>query len=169
MNQQHNAAKSHTLRSGLIIYPSQDKAIDQALTSLAQKVSAGFILLTDITGQVISVKGQHNQIDLVSLGSLVAGDLAASQEIARLTNQFQEHQMILREGRQTHTFIIEAGHSLALLVQISTETPLGWGRMIIKSAAQQLAEISATPPKEAEKQQQNNRIADMLNQEKLPD
>jgi len=123
----------------------QQEAIEDLLTSLAQQTPTTFILLADVTGQVVSTRGVQGETNTVALGSLVAGDLAASHEIARLTGQFQEYQMVLREGQTTHTFICEAGHYLAMLVQISTEVPLGWGRMTIRKAAQQLAEITDTP------------------------
>ncbi|RME42108.1 MAG: hypothetical protein D6796_14890 [Caldilineae bacterium] len=137
---------SYYLRSGLRIYPAQHEAINRLLAELLDKTPAHFILLTDVTGQVVSTAGDQSGINLVSLASLVAGDLAASQEIARLTGQLDAYQMILREGQNAHTFISEAGDHLALLVQISTEVPLGWARMTIRQAARQLAEIVAAPP-----------------------
>lgn len=139
-------AHQYMLRSGVTVYAEQDKIIQQALSDLLQKAPAQFVLLTDVTGQVIAAKGQQAHMDLVALGSLVAGDLAASQEIARLTGQYEDYQMVLREGQQMHTFIVEAGLHLALLAQISHEVPLGWARMMVKKAAQQMAETMAEPP-----------------------
>lgn len=156
---------SYSLRSGLTIFPSQQEALDQVLTELAQKLPARFLLLADVTGQIISVRGEQHQIDIVALGSLVAGDLAASQEIARLTGQYESQQMVLREGQNVHTFITEAGHHLALFAQVSNDTPLGWARMLIKKVAGQLADIAATPPKTDETQQLNLE----LDQAELPD
>lgn len=147
MTQKSNQNR-YNLRSGLVLYPAQQEAIETLLTELVQRVPAQFILLADITGQVISTRGQKSPNNLVGLGSLVAGDLAASHEIARLTGQYEEYQMVLREGQTTHTFICEAGHHLALMVQISTETPLGWARMAISKAARQLTEIATSPPVE---------------------
>ena len=148
----HKQSQQYNLRSGLVLYPAQQEAIEDLLTDLVQKAPAHFILLADVTGQVISTRGGQNSKNTVALGSLVAGDLAASHEIARLTGQYQDYQMVLREGQSTHTFIGEAGHNLALLVQVSTETPLGWARMIIQKATRQLAEIAAAPPPEQQRQ-----------------
>lgn len=160
MNLKQPQANHYNLRSGLTLYPSQQEAIEALLTHLLQQVPAHFILLSDVTGQPISARGEQNQTNLVALGSLMAGDLAASQEIARLTGQFEDHQMILREGQTTHTFITEAGNHLALLVQASTETPLGWVRMVIHKAALQLAEIStARPTKQEEETATSSEVA----------
>jgi len=132
------------LRSGLAISPAQQAAIDQALVELAVKIPAQFVLLTDVTGQLVSAAGDRANVNLVGLGSLVAGDLAASQEIARMTGHYDTQQMILREGQQANSFIVEAGPHLALFAQASFQAPLGWARLLIKYAANYLAAISAT-------------------------
>jgi predicted regulator of Ras-like GTPase activity (Roadblock/LC7/MglB family) len=140
---------NYTLRSGRTIYPSQATKIEQILTNLMSKIPARFLLLTDVTGQIVAARGEQEHIDLVALGSLVAGDLAASQEIARLTGEFQDYQMVLREGQTMHSFIVEAGLYLALLVQVSNDVPLGWARMLIQQTAPQLADILDTQAEEA--------------------
>lgn len=135
---QHNI---YTLRSGLTVYPEHYKLIDRLLSDAVQKIPARFVILTDVSGQLIAARGDQGKTNLVALASLMAGDLAASQEIARLTDEYQDYQLILREGRTSHTFITEAGRHLALLVQVSAEVPLGWARLIIQQTAQQLAEV----------------------------
>jgi predicted regulator of Ras-like GTPase activity (Roadblock/LC7/MglB family) len=132
------------------------------------KIPARFLLLTDVTGQIITVRGEQEKINLVALGSLVAGDLAASQEIARLTGEFQDYQMVLREGQTMHSFIVEAGLYLALLVQVSNDVPLGWARMLIQQAAPQLAEVLDSPAEEARHQPGQQALPEM-EQEDLSD
>jgi predicted regulator of Ras-like GTPase activity (Roadblock/LC7/MglB family) len=132
---------AYRLRSGTSILPSQDKEFHQLLETLLQQLPAKFMMLVDVAGQVVVAKGEHANINLVMLGSLVAGDLAASQEIARLTNEYQDYQIVLREGQESHTFIAEAGNYLALFVQVGHDVPLGWARMLITKASQQPEEI----------------------------
>lgn len=129
------------LRSGLVLYPNQQEAIETILNDLFNQAAVRFLLLTDVTGQPISVRGEQNQMNVVAIASLVAGDLAASQEIARMTGQYADYQMVLREGQTINAFIIEVGHHMALLVQTATETPIGWARLLIQKTAQQLADI----------------------------
>lgn len=150
MPQKSPPPNRYDLRSGLTLYPPQQEAIETILTDLLQQAPAHFILLADVTGQIVSTRGERGQINLIALGSLVAGDLAASQEIARLTGQYQDYQMILREGSTTHTFICEAGFHLALLVQVTIDTPLGWARMVIRQAAHKLTDIITEAEAEAE-------------------
>ncbi len=136
--------ETYQLRSGVAITSKQDKEFHRLLSELLPKIPARFILLVDVAGQVVLAKGDHDQVNLVMLGSLVAGDLAASQEIARLTGEYQDYQIILREGQHSHTFISEAGNYLVLLVQVNNDVPLGWARMLIQHTVQQLAEVMAT-------------------------
>ncbi len=138
----------HYLRSGLTITPNQYAAMDRILAELVRGLPARFALLTDVTGQVVAAVGDQSNINLVGLASLVAGDLAASQEIARLTGEYQDYQLVLREGPTVHSFILDAGQHLALFAQVSNEVPLGWARMVARKSAQQLARVSlADAPK----------------------
>lgn len=139
---------STILRCGLLLYPSQDQAIDKVLTSLMEKIPALYILLADSSGQVISVSGKREQGDPVALGALVASDMAASQEMAHITGEFQHCQMILREGPEVNTWIVNAGPHLVLMFKVSTTVPLGWTRIVIRRAAELIAKIADAPVEE---------------------
>ncbi|HFC10325.1 MAG TPA: hypothetical protein ENJ54_10825 [Chloroflexi bacterium] len=143
--------KDHTdstyLRSGLIIYPPQSRAINEILEDLTIRTPVQFALLADVGGQVISTHGTHNKVsEVVALGSLAAGDLVASREIARILGEDSAYQMVLREGKEGHTFITEAGRHMVLLVKVRADVPLGWARMLILQAAQRLAATVDAPP-----------------------
>ncbi|MFN8453965.1 MAG: hypothetical protein U0401_04705 [Anaerolineae bacterium] len=140
----------YTLRSGLTIFPEHQKTIDQWLTQLVHQTPARFVMLTDVSGQLISARGDQGRTNLVALGSLIAGDLAASQEIARFLGEYQDYQLVLREGQTSHTLIIAAGLHLVLFAQIPSEVPLGWARMLIQEAARQLAELFEKIPQQME-------------------
>lgn len=139
---------STILRCGLILYPSQDQAIDKVLSSLMEKIPARYILLADSSGQVISVSGKREQADPVALGALVASDMAASQEMAHLTGEVQNFNMILREGSEVNTWIINAGLHLVLMFKVSSDVPLGWTRLVIRRAAELIANIADAPVEE---------------------
>jgi predicted regulator of Ras-like GTPase activity (Roadblock/LC7/MglB family) len=134
------------LRIGITIYPSHEKAIDLVISELEERCPAQFILLSDISGQLISARGDRGTADLTALSSLIAGDLAASQEIAHMTGQYQTCQLILREGQKSNSFIAEAGRYLVLFVQVSADVPLGWARILIRETSRQLADIVAATP-----------------------
>lgn len=142
MTTQHS--ERFVLRSGITLTPKQYERLDRLVSELAANTPAQTALLVDVTGQVVLAKGMSPQTNLAALGSLVASDLAASQEIARLTGEYEEYQLVLREGRSSHTLIIPAGQYLALLVQVAPDTPLGWARLLIRKTARQIADTAAT-------------------------
>ena len=141
-------ANPTTLRCGLVLYPSQEQAIDKILVSLMEKIPAQYILLVDSSGQVITLCGKREQADPVALGALIAGDLAASQEMANLTGELQHYQMILREGSQVNTWIIDAGPHLVLMFKVSSTVPLGWTRLVIRRSAELIAQVAEVPTNE---------------------
>jgi predicted regulator of Ras-like GTPase activity (Roadblock/LC7/MglB family) len=137
---------AYQLHNGLTIFPAQDQALDRVLIDLVQNIPAHFALLTDRSGQIVSFRGDRGRIDLVALGALVAGDLAASQAIAQITNEYSDYQMVLRQGQHNNAFLTEAGQHLILLAQVAAEVPLGWARVLVVEAARQLDIILSTPP-----------------------
>jgi len=138
--------KKIKLRTGTSIFPSQIADIEREMNSLRENIPAKFILLVDVSGQVVSVIGDHTGVETTALGSLIAGDLAASQEIARITGEFQDFQLIMREGEKTHIAISEAGSLLTFMVQFSKDVPLGWARRLIQKTARDLGTIMLNPP-----------------------
>jgi predicted regulator of Ras-like GTPase activity (Roadblock/LC7/MglB family) len=137
--------------SGQSLHPSQDQAIERVLNDLMQKCPAQFVLLAELSGQLISTQGERGKTNLAALGALIAGDLAASQEIARLTGQYQHAQLILREGSKSTAFISEAGQQMALYMRVDKEVPMGWARLLILEASRTLAEVISTAPEDVEK------------------
>ncbi len=134
------------LRGGSTLYPAQIQAIEKLMNDLVEKLPATFAFLAEGSGQAISFVGKRSsdgrEIDTTALGALVAGDMAASQEIARLTGEYQAYQLVLRQGETASTFISEVGKSMALLVQVSRDVPIGWARIRIIETARQIAEAA---------------------------
>jgi predicted regulator of Ras-like GTPase activity (Roadblock/LC7/MglB family) len=146
-----NSIASGEMPRGLSLSPSQDQLINRILSDLLEKCPAQLILLAELSGQIVSVQGETGKTDLVALGALVAGDLAASQEIARLTGQYQHAQLIFREGPETTSFITEVGDRMVLYMRIHKEVPMGWARLIILEANRKLAEVVSMPAVDVEK------------------
>jgi predicted regulator of Ras-like GTPase activity (Roadblock/LC7/MglB family) len=117
----------------VILYPDHDKAIRKVLEELAKKCPTQFVLLAGVSGQPIAYEGEKGE---------------TNQEMARLTDQYQSYQMILREGRQSTIFLSEAGPFMILFVRVDHEVPLGWARMLILETCRQLADIASARPDE---------------------
>jgi predicted regulator of Ras-like GTPase activity (Roadblock/LC7/MglB family) len=133
-------------RSGLVLLPEHWSAIDEALADLLDRAPARFILLVDQSGQVVAAHGEREGLDLLALGALVAGDVAAGQEIARLAGEYQDYQLVVREGRATNLLMAQVGERLALLAQVAREEPLGWVRVLVNAAARRVAAVVQDAP-----------------------
>lgn len=128
------------------LHPEQLVAINQRLNELSSKLSARLVVLAQASGQMLAARGieltgQEQHTDMDALGALIAGDLAASREIARVTGTYEECQLILRQGEHNHSLIAEVGTMGALFVLVSHQTPLGWARMVTLETARHLAEL----------------------------
>lgn len=136
----------------VVLHPEQLTAINQLLDTLMEKLSARLVFLTQVSGQMLAFRGTEGaNLDVDALGALIAGDLAASREIARVTGTYEECQLILRQGQHNHSLIAEVGDTCALFVLVSQQTPLGWVRMVTLDTARRLGELlqpMATPTPE---------------------
>jgi predicted regulator of Ras-like GTPase activity (Roadblock/LC7/MglB family) len=133
------------LRSGFSLSVNQISLIEGDLRRLYELIPAKYVLLVDTSGQYVTSVGEKGGVDPAIMGSLIAADLAASQEIARLTEEYQDYQMVLREGKKTHIIITEAGKQLILFVLFTKETPLGWARKLIQKSSATIFEFTNIP------------------------
>jgi predicted regulator of Ras-like GTPase activity (Roadblock/LC7/MglB family) len=132
------------VNTGLII--SAEQAQNTAYCCL--QTAPRLVLLTARDGQFISACGDSlRRIDLVNLGSLIAGDLAASHQIAQLAGVYEDYQAVLREGRNSHILVADAGPQMVLFMLVSSTVPVGWARLIGREAARALAEVVSNLPK----------------------
>ena len=142
VDKSHEDNKWHAIQKRVSVTAEQQQTIEKIVTQLKTQTPALFVLVTDRNGQVVHSSGELVQgTALAELAALLAGDLAASSEIAHLTGTYQRHQLILREGETLNSFISEAGNDLVLFVHTTAEVPLGWARLLLQEAAHRIAEL----------------------------
>jgi predicted regulator of Ras-like GTPase activity (Roadblock/LC7/MglB family) len=109
------------------------------------------MLVIETSGQLVCAYGERMIPDIAILGSLIAGDLAASKEIASITGEYQNYQLIIREGEYTNLVISEIGKQMALLAAFTRDVPIGWARKLIQNASSEIDELLKTPQVNIEK------------------
>jgi hypothetical protein len=129
-------------RSGLAVTAGQQKVIEDILKNTLENIPAKFILLVDSSGQIVNIVGDTGEIETAALGSLIAADIAASQEITRLIGEEQDFPMVLREGERYHLIIEEAGHNMSFITLFSRDVPIGWARNLIQTCADKIIQAS---------------------------
>ncbi|HEX2981522.1 MAG TPA: hypothetical protein VHO48_14740 [Anaerolineaceae bacterium] len=123
------------------------------MSRLVERCPAQRALVAESAGQVIAYGGTEYFANPQGLAALAAGYMSAGQAITYLTEPVPIEQFILREGRDTFTFLYEAGQHLILFVQVAKEVPLGWARITVQEAGQELTNImtqTAGSPENAE-------------------
>lgn len=132
--------QTQLMQRRVFVTPAQQSQIEKIAAHLKAQTPARFVLVADRNGHALVFSGDSLQeSNMAELAALLAGDMAASQEISRLTGSFQQQQLILREGQKQHTFLCEAGSDLVLFMQTDAEVPLGWARLLVIEAGDKLA------------------------------
>ena len=150
---------------GVVLYPQQERAIHAVLEEITAKAAASLVLVTTHTGHFVASNGGRAGMDIAALGSLIAADLAASQQIARLIDETEAYQMVLREGDRINMFVSEAGPALVLLVVVPSAEPVGWVRILVREGSRKLAAIAQTslePIAEPEDAAPEGELADLI-------
>ncbi len=146
MSNPQEETQTQLMQRRVSVTPAQQSAIEEIAAHLKTQTPARFILVADRNGHVLVFSGEGlPDTGMAELAALLAGDLAASQEIARLTGAFQQQQLILREGEKQNTFLCEAGSDLVLFMQTDAELPLGWARLLALEAGGKLAAMQLRP------------------------
>ncbi|MGC9400481.1 MAG: roadblock/LC7 domain-containing protein [Anaerolineae bacterium] len=88
-----------------ILSVAQAEAIDACLEHMAYESEASCIILADITGQLISERGKTYNINTQVLSALAAGELSATQEMARLVGEKARFNLLLHEGEDHSVYL----------------------------------------------------------------
>lgn len=91
--------------------------IDQLKTETNSKAT----FLIDKSGQMVAVSGQSNEFDATSLAALVAGNVAATDGIAKLLGE-KEFSVLFHEGENEHLNITLVDGKLILVVLFDDST-----------------------------------------------
>src|SRR6187401_1138565 len=133
----------------LVLYQEEFQRLDQALKKLRSEANARAIFLIDKTGQQIAAAGEVEQFDTTSLASLTAGNVAATDGLAKLIGE-REFSVLFHEGQQDHIHISIVGRRAILLVIFDDRSSLGLVRLRVKRASGEMEKIFETMAKKGE-------------------
>jgi predicted regulator of Ras-like GTPase activity (Roadblock/LC7/MglB family) len=123
----------------------QAEAIDDCLERMAYESEASCIILADVTGQLVSERGKTGGINTQVLSALAAGELSATQEMARLVGERARFSLLLHEGEERSVYLSPVGQKMLLIVVFDGRTPIGLVRIILKNAVDELGPILERP------------------------
>ncbi|HXU29226.1 MAG TPA: roadblock/LC7 domain-containing protein [Thermoanaerobaculia bacterium] len=126
-----------------ILYEEEYASLEEALRRLRQEANAKAVFLIDKNGQQIAAAGEIEQFDATSLASLTAGNVAATDGLAKLIGE-REFSVLFHEGQQDHIHISIVAKRAILVVIFDERSSLGLVRLRVKRASVDLERIFET-------------------------
>ena len=88
----------------MVMYEAEYEQIKKVCDRLVREANAKVVFLVDKNGQSIASSGEVSHLDVTSLASLTAGNIAATGGIAKLINE-KEFSQIFHEGERDNLHI----------------------------------------------------------------
>lgn len=128
----------------IILTAKQFDEITKILSELAVKTKASTILLADISGQLITQRGNTDEINTAILSALAASDFAATAEMAKLIGEEAKFKLLFHEGEKRNVYLSNVGDNFFLVVVFDVSVTLGLVRIYTKKAIQNLMDVFET-------------------------
>jgi predicted regulator of Ras-like GTPase activity (Roadblock/LC7/MglB family) len=118
------------------------------------------VLVIDKNGQTWAEAGEVEQLDVTSLSSLTAGNVAATHGIASLLSE-NEFAGQFHEGERTNVHISIVGGRAILLVLFDERSSLGLVRLRVRKASSKLADVMEQVVHKSKDNSQNKVLAEI--------
>lgn len=126
--------------SDFVLYEEEFHHLEESLKRLRQESNARAVFLIDKNGQQLAAAGDVDQFDSTSLASLTAGNVAATDGLAKLIGE-REFSVLFHEGEQEHIHISIVARRAILVVIFDERSSLGLVRLRVKRASADLERI----------------------------
>ena len=135
----------------IVMYEEEFNQIKQNISKLRVDANAKVVFLVDKNGQQIAAHGDIENLDTTSLASLTAGNVAATDGLARLIGE-KEFSILFHEGEKDNIHISIVAQRVILVVIFDERSSLGLVRLRVKKASQELNDIFAKIMAKVEKE-----------------
>lgn len=122
-----------------VLYEEEFRSLEETLRRLRMDANAKAVFLIDKNGQQIAAAGEIEQFDTTSLASLTAGNVAATDGLAKLIGE-REFSVLFHEGQQEHIHISNVKRAI-LVVIFDDRSSQGLVRLRVKRASVDLEKI----------------------------
>ena len=122
------------------VYEEEFRGLEEALRRLRRDANAKAVFLIDKNGQQIAAAGDIENFDSTSLASLTAGNVAATDGLAKLIGE-KEFSILFHEGRKDNIHISIVGQRLILVVIFDERSSLGLVRLRVRKVSTGIEEI----------------------------
>lgn len=119
------------------MYEEEYQQIKDILQRLQVDSNSKIVFLVDKNGQQIAAHGDMSGVDATSLASLTAGNVAATDGLAKLIGE-KEFSILFHEGEKDNIHISLVAQRVILVVIFDEKSSLGLVRLRVKKASQEL-------------------------------
>ncbi len=126
----------------LVLSEAHSDRVEKILRELLGKTGARCAILADISGQLLAVEGRVKGLDTTVLAALIAGNVAATAEMARLLGERKHFQILFHQGEEHNLHLGAIGTSFLLAVVFSVQTQIGLVRLFAMRAAEELGKMA---------------------------
>src|SRR6476661_1980830 len=138
----------------LVLYDDEFRKIKDSLARLASDANANVVFLVDKNGQQIAAVGDVASLDTTSLASLTAGNVAATDGLARLIGE-KEFSILFHEGEKDNIHISIVALRVILVVIFDERSSLGLVRLRVRRATAELDRIFEEITAKVEREKDN--------------
>ena len=124
----------------MVMYDEEAQQIQAICDRLGREANAKAVLCIDKNGQPIAQSGETENMDVTSLSSLTAGNVAATGGIAKLLSE-KEFAGQFHEGEKTNVHLSIVSARLILVVLFDERSSLGLVRLRVRKAGDELTKI----------------------------
>ena len=124
----------------VVMYDEEFNQIKSIISKLRVDANAKLVFLVDKNGQQIAAHGNIENLDTTSLASLTAGNVAATDALAKLIGE-KEFSILFHEGERDNIHISIVGLRVILVVIFDERSSLGLVRLRVKKASQKLGQV----------------------------
>lgn len=127
----------------LILYDEELHQIEDLINQLHEDARSKIVFVVDKNGQQIAAAGDIGHIDPTSLASLTAGNVAATDGLAKLIGE-KEFSILFHEGERDHVHISIVANRVILVVIFDDRSSLGLVRLRVKKTSSELTQVIET-------------------------
>ena len=124
----------------LFLYEDDHADLQVVIQDLCREAEAKAVFLIDKNGQQLVAAGDYSDIDTISLATLTAGNVAATDGLARLLGE-KGFTILFHEGESDNIHISIVGELAILVVIFDDRTSVGLVRLRVKKSSPRLESI----------------------------
>ncbi len=126
----------------LVLLEEDHRELQQAMLRLCRASESKAVFLIDKNGQQLMAAGDYSNIDTISLATLTAGNVAATDSLAQLLGE-KGFTILFHEGARDNIHISIVGEKAILVVIFDNNTSVGLVRLRVKRATGELEAVLA--------------------------